>query len=557
MTLITDPPVAPAPEPDPAPEERTLGRGSLVDYLTSTDHKQIGMAYIVMAFSFFLIAGLMAMGMRAELTQPGLQFVGKETYNQLFTMHGTLMIFFFAMPIWVGIANIIMPLQIGAPDMAFPRLNALSLWLFLAGGILLMSGFATAEGAADFGWTAYAPLSTDVYSASTGGDLWVMALLVSGVGTLLSAVNFITTTICFRAPGMTMFRMPIFTWNILVTSFLILLAFPVITAALAMLFLDRQVGTHFFDATAGGSPILWQHLFWFFGHPEVYIIALPFFGIITEVIPVMSRKPVFGYKAFVFATLAIAAYSVSTWAHHMFSTGGVLLAYFSATTLLIAVPTGVKMFNWIATMWRGKILLATPMLWSIGFLIVFLIGGLTGPMLALAALDFHVTDTYFVVAHMHYVLFGGAVFAMFAGLYFWWGKFTGWMLDERIGKWHFWLVFIGFNLTFWPQHSLGLYGMPRRYADYQPDQGYNFLNVLSSAGAYLTLVGMLVFVANLIYSKKKNVRAGNDPWGGYSLEWATSSPPPPHNFDRLPIIRSERPVFDERHPELQHVKREG
>ena len=552
MTVLTDPPVTAEPQP-----ERPIVRGGFVDYLTTTDHKQIGMIYIVASFCFFLLAGLMAMGMRAELSEPGLQFVGRQTYNQLFTMHGTIMIFFFAMPVVIGIANVIMPLQIGAPDMAFPRMNALSVWLFVVGGLTLVSGFLTSDGAAAFGWTAYAPLSTGVYSSGTGGDLWVMGLLLSGVGTLLTAVNFITTIICFRAPGMTMFRMPIFTWNMLVTSFLILLAFPVITGALAMLFLDRQVGTHFYDATAGGAPILWQHLFWFFGHPEVYIIALPYFGIVTEVIPVFARKPVFGYKAFVFATLAIAAYSVTTWAHHMFSTGAVLLAYFSATTLLIAVPTGVKVFNWVATMWRGSIWLTASMWWAIGFLVVFLIGGLTGPMLALAALDFHITDTYFVVAHMHYVLFGSAVFSLFSGIYFWWPKFTGWMLGERLGKWHFALVFIGFNLTFWPQHQLGLRGMPRRYADYQPDQGFNYLNILSSAGALITLVGMAVFVANLIVSRKRRVPAGDDPWGGYSLEWATSSPPPPHNFDKLPLIRSERPVFDQRHPELVHVKRKG
>jgi cytochrome c oxidase subunit 1 len=552
MTTVIEPPVG-AEHAHPEP----LKRGTLMDYLTSVDHKQIGMVYVVLAFVFMLVGGLLAEGIRAELAEPGLQFVGKETYNQLFTMHGTIMVFFFAMPVFTGFANVIMPLQIGAPDMAFPRLNAMSLWLFAGGGILLCSGFLTAQGAADFGWTAYTPLSGDVYSTGAGGNLWVLGLLVSGVGTLLTAVNFITTIICLRAPGMTMFRMPIFTWNILVTSFLVLLAFPVLTAAVALLFIDRNLGSHFYDATAGGAPILWQHLFWFFGHPEVYILVLPFFGMVTEIIPVFSRKPVFGYKAFIFATLAIAAYSITTWAHHMFSTGAVLLTYFSATTLLIAVPTGVKVFNWIATMWRGQISYKMPMVWAVGFLITFLIGGLTGPMLALAALDFHVTDTYFVIAHFHYVLFGSAVFALFAGFYFWWPKMTGWMLNETIGRWHFAGVFIGFNLTFFPQHILGLRGMPRRYADYQADQGFNFLNMLSSVGAAITLVGMILFVVNLIVSKRQNVRAGDDPWGGYTLEWATSSPPPPHNFTKLPLIRSERPVFDARHPELVHVHRKG
>jgi cytochrome c oxidase subunit I len=552
MTLTTHPPV----ETEDNPPPRPLKRGTLVDYLISVDHKQIGITYIVMAFVFFLVGGLLAMGIRSELAEPGVQFVGRDTYNQLFTMHGTIMVFMFAMPVFTGFANCIFPLQIGAPDMAFPRMNALSLWLFLGGGFLLMISFFTNDGAADFGWTGYAPLSTSG-TVGSGGDLWVMGLLVSGIGTLLSGVNFITTIICFRAPGMTMFRMPIFTWNILVTSFLVILAFPPLTAALATLYLDREVGTHFYDATAGGAPILWQHLFWFFGHPEVYILVLPFFGMVTEVIPVFSRKPVFGYKAFVFATLAIAAYSITTWAHHMFSTGAVLLAYFSATTLLIAVPTGVKVFNWIATMWRGQIIYKTPMIWAIGFLVVFVIGGLSGPMLAVAALDFHVTDTYFVVAHFHYVLFGGAVFAMFSGFYFWWPKITGHMLNETLGKLHFWGVFIGFNLTFFPQHLLGLRGMPRRYVDYQSDQGFNFLNMLSSIGAFITLAGMLIFVLNLYVSRRQNIAAGDDPWGGYSLEWATSSPAPAHNFDKLPLIRSERPVFDARHPELQHVHRKG
>ncbi len=541
---------------EPQPTKKTLSRNSLLSYLTTTDHKQIGIVYVILAFSFFLIGGLLAMGIRAELAQPGLDFVGKDTYNQLFTMHGTIMVFLFAMPVFTGFANIVVPLQIGAPDMAFPRLNAMSLWFFAGGGILLMSGYLTADGPANFGWTGYAPLSSH-YTPGPGGDLWVLGLLVSGVGTLLTAVNFITTVICLRAPGMTMFRMPIFTWNILVTSFLILLAFPVLTVALALLYLDREAGTTFFDASAGGAPILWQHLFWFFGHPEVYILALPFFGMVSEILPVFARKPLFGYKAFVFATLAIAAYSITTWAHHMFSTGGVMLTYFSATTLIIAVPTGVKVFGWIATIWRGQLSFKTPMLFSIGFLVVFLIGGLTGPMLALAALDFHLTDTYFVVAHFHYVMVGAAVFATFGAFYFWWPKATGHMLNEKIGKLHFFFLFIGFNLTFFPQHILGLRGMPRRYADYLPDQGFNFIKMLSSSGAAITFIGMMFFVVNLYVSRKQNVPAGDDPWGGNTLEWATTSPAPPHNFDSLPPIRSERPVFDARHPELVHVHRKG
>ncbi len=532
-----------------ASPRRSVRRHSLVDYLTSIDHKQIGIAYAFFALLFFVVGGILALVVRTELATPGLQFMGKQTYNEMFTMHGTIMIFFFAMPIFTALANYLMPLQIGAPDMAFPRLNAMSLWLFVFGGLMVCSGFLANGGAADFGWTGYAPLSTRS-STGVGGDLWAMGLIISGIGTLLTAVNFTTTIICLRAPGMTMFRMPIFTWNILVTSFLIIIAFPPLTAALAAMLTDRQIGTHFFDATAGGAPILWQHLYWFFGHPEVYILVLPFFGVITEIIPVFSRQPVFGYKAFVFATLAIAAYSVTTWAHHMFSTGAVLLTYFSATTLLIAVPTGVKVFNWIATMWRGAISFQLPMLWAIAFILQFVVGGLTGPMLAVAALDFHLTDTYFVVAHFHYIIVGGIAFAMFGGLYFWWPKFFGWMLNERWGKWNFWTMVIGFNLTFFPQHLAGLRGMPRRYADYQADQGLNFVNMISTIGSFLQAVSILFFVATIYVSYRKRVPAGDDPWGGNSLEWATTSPPPPHNFDSMPPIRSARPVFDARQAHL-------
>ena len=542
MTLLEE-----RPAPPPArPARRGRAEGGLVGWVTTTDHKKIGVLYMVTAFAFFLFGGVLALLIRAELAQPGRQLVGEATYNQLFTMHGSVMMFLFAVPMGFGFANYLVPLQLGAPDMAFPRLNALSYWLYLGGGLTMVSGFLSARGAANFGWTAYTPLSDAIHSPGTGSDLWIMGVLVTGVATVLTGVNIITTVVCLRAPGMTMFRMPIFTWNIFIVSAMVILAFPVLTAGLALLYADRHLGAHFFDARGGGQPVLWQHLFWFFGHPEVYIVALPFFGVVTEVIPVFSRKPLFGYKGFVLATLAIASLSTAVWAHHMFTTGAINAPFFSAMTFLIAVPTGVKMFNWIATMWRGHLSFESPMLFAVGFLLVFLIGGLTGPMLASPPVDFHVTDTYFVVAHMHYVLFGSAAFGFFAGLYFWYPKVTGRRLSERLAKIHFWTMFVGFNVTFWPHHLLGLRGMPRRVADYPANAGFTFLNLLSSVGAAILGLGTLFLLWNLWITPRKGTPAGDDPWGGYSLEWATSSPPPEHNFHELPPVRSERPVFDAR-----------
>jgi cytochrome c oxidase subunit 1 len=521
----------------------------IVRVLTTTDHKVIGNLYLITSFSFFLLGGVMAMVIRAELARPGLQFVDDEVYNQLFTMHGTIMLLLFATPLFIGFANAIMPLQIGAPDVAFPRLNMLSYWLFLFGGLVTVSGFLTPGGAADFGWTGYAPLSSSVRSPGVGGDLWVMGLWMAGLGTILGAVNFVTTVICLRAPGMTMFRMPIFTWNIFVTSLMALIAFPILAGALLALEADRKFGAHIFDSASGG-PILWQHLFWFFGHPEVYIIAIPFFGIISEVLPVFSRKPIFGYVGLVGATLGIASLSVSVWAHHMFATGAVNLPFFSFMSFLIAVPTGVKFFNWIGTMWGGSVSLDTPMLWSIGFLVTFLFGGLTGVILASPSLDFQVTDSYFVVAHFHYVVFGTVVFAMFAGFYFWWPKLTGRMLDERLGKIHFWMLFVGFHMTFLVQHWLGAEGMPRRIADYSPTDGFTTLNEISSIGAFLLGASTIPFLYNVWKSRNAPLVNSNDPWGwGRSLEWATSCPPPRHNFAALPRIRSQSPAFDLHHPE--------
>jgi len=534
----------------PEPGRRPLGR-IIVSWITTTDHKVIGHLYLITSFGFFLFAGSMAMIMRAELAEPGSQIVGEETYNQLFTMHGTIMLLLFATPLFVGFANEIMPLQIGAPDVAFPRLNMLSYWLFLFGGLIASLGFVTPGGAASFGWFAYVPLSDAVNSPGVGGDLWIMGLWMAGLGTILGGVNFVTTIFTMRAPGMTMFRMPIFTWNVLVTSLLVLMAFPVLAGALLMLEADRRLGAHVFDPANGGA-ILWQHLFWFFGHPEVYIIAIPFFGIITEILPVFSRKPIFGYIGLVGATLSIAVLSMAVWAHHMFVTGAVNLSFFSFMTFLIAVPTGVKFFNWIGTMWGGSLRFDTPMLWAVGFLTTFLFGGLTGIILASPSLDFSISDSYFVVAHFHYVVFGTVVFAMFGGFYFWWPKFTGKMLDERLGKIHFWLLFVGFHTTFLVQHWLGVEGMPRRYADYPADAGWTTLNQVSSIGAFLLGASTLPFLYNVWKTHRTAPRVNtDDPWGwGRSLEWATSCPPPRHNFVRLPRIRSIGPAFDLHHPEI-------
>jgi cytochrome c oxidase subunit I len=529
-------------------------KGSLLaSWLSTTDHKIIGHLYLITSFGFFLIGGLMAMIMRAQLFGPDNHIVSDSQYNELFTMHGTIMLLLFATPLFVGFANEIMPLQIGSPDVAFPRLNILSYYFFLFGGLILLISFLTPGGAAQFGWYAYSPLTNQVYSPGIGGDMWIMGLTLSGLGTILSGVNFITTIVCMRAPGMTMFRMPIFTWNILLTSVLVLLAFPVLAAALLVLEIDRKLGSQVFSASSGGA-ILWQHLFWFFGHPEVYIVALPFFGIATEVLPVFSRKPIFGYKGLVGATIAIAGLSTTVWAHHMFTTGAVLLPFFSFMTFLIAVPTGVKFFNWVGTMWRGQLTFETPMLFSIGFLVVFLFGGLTGVILASPPLDFHVSDSYFVVAHFHYVLFGTVVFTMFSGFYFWWPKWTGKMLDDTLGKWHFWLVFIGFNMTFLVQHWIGVEGMPRRIANYPFLPGdVTTLNQISSIGSWILGASTFIFLYNIYKTWKYGEQVTkDDPWGyGNSLEWATSCPPPRHNFTRIPRIRSERPAFDLHYPNVQ------
>jgi cytochrome c oxidase subunit I len=524
-------------------------RSALYEWLTTTDHKKIGILYIVNSFLFFLIAGLLAMGVRTELAVPGLQFVHDEgVYNQLFTMHGTVMIFLFIIPILAGFANYVVPLQIGAPDMAFPRINALSFWLLPLGGILMFSGFFTG-GAAAAGWTSYTPLSEDRPLGMTGSgeDLWLVGLTLIGTASILGAVNFLVTIFKMRAPGMTLFRMPILVWTVLVTSVLVLMATPVFTSALIMLFIDRNYGGHFFDPSTGGNAILWQNVFWFYSHPAVYVMVLPAMGMISEILPVFSRKPLFGYKAFVFATAGIGALGFSVWAHHMFTTGAVYLPFFSLMTFLIAVPTGVKMFNWIFTLWRGKLTLSTPLLFALGFLSMFLIGGIDGAFSASVPIDFALQDTYWIVSHLHYVLFGGSVFGLFAGFYYWFPKMTGRMLSEGLGKVQFVLMFVGFNLTFFPMHVLGLSGMPRRIADYASSAGWNELNLAASIGGFIIAASMIPWLVNVAVSLRGGRIAGDDPWEANTLEWATSSPPPPYNFDHLPEIRSERPLFDLRH----------
>ncbi len=529
---------------DHGPHEHGHLPHGVVGWLTTTDHKALGVAYFVTSMIFLAIGGALAGVIRAELAEPGLQVVSEQTYNGVFTLHGSVMVYLFAVPFGFALANYLVPLQIGAADLAFPRLNAFSYWLYVLGGTVMLLGFVSDGGAASFGWFAYPPLSGASGTPGLGADLWIVSVILTGTSGTLTAVNIIATITSMRAPGMTMFRMPLLTWNILVTNFMVLLAFPVLSGALLMLLADRQFGTHYFDPTAGGSPILWQHLFWFFGHPEVYIVALPFFGVVSEIIPVFSRRPIFGYKGLILATLAIGALSTSVWAHHMFVTGSVVLPFFALTSLLIAVPTGVKVFNWIGTMWEGSLTFEAPMKFALGFLITFVMGGITGVMLASPTLDFNLSDTYFVVAHFHYVMGGTVVFAVFAAIYFWWPKVTGRMLSERLATWHFWLLMIGFNTTFFVMHLLGRGGMPRRVADYEPYSDFKLWNMIASIGYVILVISMVPFLVAVVKSLRTAPTMGADPWNANSLEWATASPPPDHNFSWLPPIRSERPVFD-------------
>ena len=532
----------------------------LYSWVASVDHKQIGILYLIFTIIFLLLGGIEALLLRIQLAQPTSTFLSPQAYNQLFTMHGTTMIFLVVMPMLIGLATYLVPLMIGARDMAFPRLNALSFWLLVFGGLLLYYSFITQGGAPDVGWFSYAPLSEKPFSLWTGGvDYWALGLLVAGIGTVSSGVNLITTIFALRAEGLTVRRLPLFVWMVLVNSFLIILALSILNASLVMLLADRLLGAHYFRPATGGSAILWQHLFWAFGHPEVYIMVLPAFGILSEVIPVFSRKPIFGYEFVAGSTVAIGLLSFGVWAHHMFTVGlgHVLDSFFGIASMLIAIPTGVKIFNWIATMWGGSIRFTTAMLFAVAFLVQFTIGGLSGVHFAVVPIDWQTTDTYYVVAHFHYVLFGGTFFGIMAGIYYWFPKITGRMLSEGLGKIHFWTMLIGFNLTFFVQHILGLIGMPRRVYTYPDLPHWGTLNLVSTIGAFILALSVLVFVWNIIASLRNGKPAGDNPWDAWTLEWATTSPPPVHNFDRLPPIRGRRPLWDFAHPDKADWKVHG
>ena len=520
----------------PLPKRPTHPTG-VWSWITTVDHKRIGILYGVTAFILFMTGGLEALLMRVQLARPGQEFISPEVYNQLFTMHGTTMIFLAIMPMGAAFFNYIIPLQIGARDVAFPRLNAFSFWTFLAGAIMLkLSWFL--GGAPNAGWFGYAPITGEVYNPGQGIDFWIMSLQLLGIASLAAAFNFIVTIINMRAPGMSLMRMPLFTWMTLITSFLLVLAFPVITVALIELMFDRFFGANFFVTSAGANPILWQHLFWVFGHPEVYILILPAMGIVSEVIPTFSKKPLFGYPVVVLSGVVIAFMGWMVWSHHMFTVGlgPVANSVFALTTMAIAVPTGVKIFNWLGTMWKGSVHFTTSMLFAIGFVTMFIIGGLSGVMHSAAASDAQQQDTYFIVAHLHYVLFGGSILALLAGVYYWFPKITGRLMNETIGKINFWIVFVGFNLTFFPMHFSGLNGMPRRIYTYDSSMGWDLMNMISSGGSGLLAVGMLVFVYNLVRGARKGEMAGADPWDARTLEWSIPSPPPEYNFEQIPTV---------------------
>ncbi len=536
-----------------APGQAPAGLGlasALHAWTTTVDHKKLGIMYVLMSLVFLVVGGCEALLMRWQLFYPRNEVLSPDVFNQLFTMHGTTMVFFVGMPILIGMGNYLVPLMIGARDMAFPRLNAFGFWITLLGGLLVYFSFATG-GAPALGWFAYAPLTETTFARSPATDFWALGLLIAGVGTIGAAVNFIATTLGMRAPGMTMRKLPFFVWTMLWTSMQMLLAIPPLTAALVMVLFDRQLGANFFDVQNGGSAYLWQHLFWFFGHPEVYILILPVFGFVSEVIPVFSRKVLFGYEFMAAATMAIAFIAMGVWAHHMFCVGmsKTLDLYFALATFLVSIPTGIKFFNWLATMYGGRINFASPMLFSFGFLSLFLIGGLTGIMLGAAPLDFQLSDSYFVVGHFHWVLIGGTLFGTFAGIYYWYPKVTGRMMSERLAKWHFWLLYIGFIVTFGPMHISGMLGMPRRIYTYDAGYGWEIWNQAATIGALIQTPSYAIFVYNLVGSLWKGKPAGDDPWDAWTLEWTTTSPPPPYNFEEIPTVHSRRPLWDLKHPE--------
>ena len=541
----------------PAPPPARIWTERLHEWVTTVDHKRIGIMYVLYALVFLVIGGIEAAVMRIQLLRPHADFVSPQVFNQLFTMHGTTMIFFVAMPMLFGFVNYLMPIMIGARDMAFPRLNAFSFWLTAFGGLILYFSVVGGYGlygdgnAPDVGWWAYAPLTSKAFSRGHSSDYWTLALLVSGFGTIATSINVIATVLCMRCRGMTLGKMPLFAWLSATMAVLAILAIAPLTAAQMMLMVDRYLGGHFFDTHAGGSAVLWMHFFWIFGHPEVYVLIIPAFAFVSEIVPVFSRKAIFGYPVMVAATVMIAFISMSVWAHHMFTVGMTASAntFFVITTMAIAVPTGIKIFNWLATMWGGKIQFKAPMLFCLGFLFQFLIAGLTGVMMANAPLDWQVSHSYFVVAHFHYVIVGGLLFATFGAFYYWYPKVVGKMYSEKLAKWHFWLFVIGFHICFDFMHIPGLLGMPRRIYTYEPGRGWDVWNFIVGVGAATQAVAILIFVFNLIRSARRGPAAGSDPWDAWTLEWSTSSPPPDYNFAKLPVVKSRRPLWDLKHPE--------